>query len=585
MTFQEQVPEYLLTSEDWKNTDKPVLIQLVPNLTPELKKSYSDRVIDYLIKSGKQPIDTNLGMIIADLNKDSTAKLLETSNFVFQVNEVPEGVAQRLKNKRRTAKQLVAEGATSEFEDNEVSLSNLPTICLLDSGVSKIPQLDGLVEQDGFHVFRGDLEDGARDEGHGTPIACLAIFGEGSLQPKARIISYKIFSENQKRLDIRAYEQAINKYSSRTRVFLSSINFKLPSPYLTSELDHYVQLNNVCFVISAGNIRKTREVFDYANAGTPCSTYIPNYPIEDPASAVNIMAVGAISKRQNHISISKENELAPFTTCGVTNSSLHKCPKPEVVQNGGNVCKDKTFLGLDSFDKTGARRTDKFIGTSFASPLLARNLAEIEAKYGNRIKNVETLKAIAIASARAGNHECMGFGETRSFTACDDGHALAFAEGEIPLDDRTSVKNYHIESKAHIKLKVPIGVSCIELFIVHSDNNYLTTEPCLNTYLKVYAHKEGNETTTVKLSNPLELYKKAHMKVFRWQFARTSMQGIWTFTIIPDTTVSMLPEHQKNTIVRYGCAIYLTSREVPRTRGFISLTDRLRLNNGRYLVR
>ena len=480
---------------------------------------------------------------------------------------------------------LVIEGEVSSLENEKPTINSLPIVCLLDSGVSDIPQLNRLViQRDGYH-FR-ELEDGAKDDGHGTPIACLAVYGEELLQPKARIISYKIFAEDQKNLDLRAYQQAIAKYSNQTRIFLSSINFKRQNAYITSELEHLIQASNVCMIISAGNIRSKQQILNYAFNGTPSSMYVHNYPVEDPASAVTIMAAGAISKKGAINSISQENELAPFTTCGVTNHSLHECPKPEVVQNGGNYCKDDTLLGLESYNKFGLK-INTCVGTSFSSPLLARNVAEIDAKYGQlnggKIHNVETLKAIALASANPGTHSCMGFGETRPFPACDDGHALVYSEGELPLDDRVSIKGFHTESKAIIKIKVPTGVCCVEMFIVHSDNNYLTAVPCLNTYLKVYAHKEGNETGTVKLSNPLELYKKAHMKVFRWAFSRTSMQGRWTFTIIPEPTVDMLPEHQKNTTVRYGCAIVLTSR-TSSGRGFISLTERVKLNN-RYLER
>ncbi len=569
-----------MADKEWSEKDKPVLIQLVPNLTPELKKNYSAKIMDFLFKSGKQPIDTDIGMILAYLNKETTTKLLETSNIVFQVEGVPEGVAQKISSSRRIRNEYI-ESAISSLD-----LTNtLPSICLLDSGVSKIPQLDGLVQHDGFHTFMGDYEDGAKDEGHGTPIACLAVFGEGESNPKAKIISYKIHSEQKQRLYIEAYEHAINKYSPITRVFLSSINFKNPSPHLTAYLDHFIQAKNVCFIISAGNIRKSKEIYDYALSGISCADYVQNYPVEDPASAVNIMAVGAISKKPAPNSISKEDELAPFTRCGVTQSLLHNCPKPEVVQNGGNLCKDETCLGLESFDKYGRKNTERFVGTSFASPLLARNIAEIERKYGLKIKNVETLKAIALASARVGNHVCMGFGETRNFLKCDDSHALAYAEGNIPLQDRISVDKQYIESKAYVKIKVPTGVSSIEMFIVHSDNNYLTTEPCLNTYLKVYAFKEGNETDSVTLLDKSVINKKAHMKVFKWRFARSSMQGIWTFVIVPETSVNMLPEHQKNTTVRFGCAIKLTSRELPRTRGPFSLAERFRKSNGRYIVK
>jgi hypothetical protein len=582
LTLAEQISSNLSNDEEWHNTSKPVLIQLIPNISPELSEKYSSQVTKFLVEKNKELVYSSDKRIFAQLDKDSATELLETSNLVFQINEAPEGVARQLKaNKRKISKAFVETESSAINEDT--SIQNHPIICLMDSGVSDIQVLKQIVvARDGFNCR--DYEDGFVGYGHGTPIACLASMGEGLGVPKVKIISYKIFAEDKKILDLRAYEHAINKYSNQTRIFLSSINFKRLNAYSTSELDHFIQENNVCFLLSAGNIRDTKQILDYALQGIPCESYIHNHPVEDPASAVSIMAVGAFSRKQsppNSIAIS--NGLAPFTLCGVTNNSLYNCPKPEVVQSGGNFCKDKTLLGLESYDKYGQKQTI-FCGTSFASPLLARNIAQIDAKYGHRIKNAETLKAIAIASAtKPSEHICMGFGETKEYTTCDDGHALVYSEGEIPLVDKISIDGFNVQYKATIKLKVPTGVGSVELFIVHSDNNYLTTVPCLNTYLKVFARKEGNETGVVQLANPDILYKKAHMKVFRWAFSRTSMQGMWTFTIIPEPTIDMLPEHQKNTIVRFGCAFVLTSRS--KDRGLISLTEKLHLANRRYLER
>jgi len=584
LTFKEQVSGDLRQDNEWRTATKPILIQLVPNLPNQIRQQYVTEIMEYLQKSLAEPIDyDNTGFITASLNREAATELLQTSNFVLKISEIPQGVLEKLRvTKRRShvRSKFVVEGATSSMDTENSASSNLPIICLMDSGVNDIPPLNGLVIQKDGYLFN-DLGDGGKNDGHGTPVACLAIYGEELSNPKARIISYKIFSEDQKQLDVRAYQQAIAKYSNQAHIFLSSINFKRENPNITAYLDNLIQANNICVVLSAGNILDKQKILDYAFNGVPCSSYVHNHPVQDPAPAINIMAVGAISKKEAPNSISRKNELAPFTTCGVTKGSLYKCPKPEVVQNGGNYCKDEKSLGLESFNKFGSR-VDTFAGTSFSAPLLARNLAEIEAKYGEdyggRIQNAETLKAIALASARRGEHVCMGFGETKPFFICDDAHALVYSEGEIPLIDRT-LKKYYTESKGIIALRIPKAVCSIDLFIVHSDNNYMTVIPCLNTYLKVYAHKEGNEKSTVQLKNPEELEKKAHMKVFRWAFSRTSMEGKWIFTIVPEPTVDMLPEHQKNTKVRYGCAILVTSRTPKR---IIPLSEELRIKN-RYL--
>jgi hypothetical protein len=88
--------------------------------------------------------------------------------------------------------------------------------------------------------------------------------------------------------------------------------------------------------------------------------------------------------------------------------------------------------------------------------------------------------------------------------------------------------------------------------------------PYLNTYLKVNAKKTGREYGYVELENPDELDKKSHMKVFRWAFKTQSMEGKWDFYITPEVTADMTPEHKKETIVRYGCAILISSRFTTR---------------------
>lgn len=442
----------------------------------------------------------------------------------------------------------------------------------MDSGVQDIPQLKGLVASKDGYRFQ-DFDDGCKDPGHGTPIACLAVFGETLSNPKARIVSYKIYSDNQRRLFYESYRRAIAKYSNQARIFLSSINLARDSPEFTAYLDKLVQESNICAVISTGNI-EPEIVRDLADRGIPGSSYISNYPVQDPAQAVNIVAVGAIAKRESAASISRGNELSPFTRCGTTNACLFESPKPEVVQHGGNCCKDGVKLGVESFNKQGSKVND-LLGTSFSAPIFANNLAEIEAKYGKKFHNTETLKAIALASSNRNTRKCMGFGETRAFSSCDNLHALMVSEGEIPLPD-TTPEDYRLYSKAKISISIPKFVSSIEMFLVHSDNHNRVFMPFLNTYLKVYVTKTGREYGHVILENPEEVEKKSHMKVFRWAFKTQSMEGKWNFFIIPEVTADMLAEHKKETTVRYGCAFLVTSRTPTRS---VPLSEEMRLIN------
>jgi len=558
LLFEEQVQEHLRQNSEWFQVAKPLLIQLIPNILSDKRREYVGKLLDYVRKVSKETVNSeNEEFISVSLTQKPITELLQTSNFVFKVSEVPQGYVESIRSSRkRTRSQRQTVKGIPSSTDFQNSDNELPMICLLDSGVNDIPQLNGLViSKDGYRFQ--DLDDGCKNAGHGTPIACLAVLGEALSEPKARIISYKIYSDNQRLLFHESYRRAIVKYSSQARIFLSSVNFTREIPELTAYLDRLVQENNICTVFSAGNIEQ-KTVMDFASRGIPYSSYIHDYPVQDPAQAVNIVAVGAIAKKESANSISHANELSPFTTCGTTNTCLYQSPKPEVVQHGGNYCKDGTKLGVESFNKYGVRVND-LLGTSFSAPIFASNLAEVYAKYSKKFQNAETLKAIVLASSNRNTQKCMGFGETKSFCGCDRLHALVCSEGKIPLPDLTP-EHFRVYSTAKISVAIPKFVRSIEMFIVHSDNNHRVPMPYLNTYLKVKAKKTGHEYGYVELENPDELEKKSHMKVFKWDFKTQSMEGTWDFYITPEVTADMIPEHKRETTVRYGCAILVSSR-------------------------
>jgi hypothetical protein len=563
LLFEEQVPEHLREDSEWTKVAKPLLIQLIPNISSDKRREYVGKLVEYVRKISTETLEfENEEFISVSLAQEPTRELLQTSNFVFRVSEVPQGYVESTRSyrKRRRSKRAQTVEGISSSADFQNSANELPIICLLDSGVNDIPQLNGLVVSKDGYRFQ-DLADGCKDAGHGTPIACLAVLGEALSEPRARIISYKIYSDNQRLLFHESYRRAIVKYSNQARIFLSSVNFMRESPEVTAYLDRLVQENNVCAVFSAGNI-ELRIVMDFANRGIPSSSYVSDYPVQDPAQAVNIVAVGAIAKKESPNSISRANDLSPFTTCGTTNTCLYQSPKPEVVQHGGNCCRDGTKLGVESFNKYGTRVND-LLGTSFSAPIFASNLAEIYAKYSKEFHNAETLKAIELASSNRSTHRCMGFGETKPFCGCDRLHALVCSEGEILLPDLTG-EEFRVYSTAKISVTIPKFVSSIEMFMVHSDNNHRVPMPYLNTYLKVIAKKTGRDYGHVELENPDELEKKSHMKVFKWAFKMQSMEGRWDFYITPEVTADMLPQHKKETIVRYGCAILVSSRTPTR---------------------
>lgn len=579
---KEQISKILQEDSDWVNTSRDIIIQLMPNLSMDKQKEYADILKNYLRQE-----DANVrscegtDYIISKLKKESTTQLLQESNFVFRVSEIPKGIIEKinLPNQReRPYRNRSVRSVASSIESQNTQYDSLPIICVLDSGVNDIPQFNGLlIAKDGYRNF-SNFDDDYPPQGHGTPIAYLAAFGENSSIPKARIVSYKIISDKYKDLEPEGYRLSIQKYSNKVYrhyapIFLSSINFVNYNEVITSEIDKLIQKNNICAIFSSGNI-DSKEINDYMSNGIPCKSYIDKHPVLDPSQAVNALSIGAIANKEAPNSLSHENELSPFTRCGIKNNcNLYGCSKPEFVQHGGNLCKDGKHLGVKSFGMDGEQSED-FVGTSFSAPIFAHYLSEIYCKYGGKFSNSETLKAIALALSSGKMNGCMGFGEIRSLSNFKPHlHALICSEGEIPLQDSITKAHYNIEYTSKISIAVPRGVNCIKMFLVHSDNHYREAKLHLNTYLRVKAYKTGRESSSVDLFNPTELDKKSNMKIFVWHFKQQSMEGNWDFFIEPEVTADMLAQHKKETTIRYGCAILVRSKKPSR---LLSITQEIR---------
>jgi hypothetical protein len=574
LLLQEQISSNLQEDKEWSSRPKDVFVELIPNLPLDKKTVYSKTIVDYLKKVDEETrsyVDEEF--IITKLSQSSTEELLKNSNLVFRVTEIPKGMLQKsaLANskKRQTkkqSKQSIRGHAASIKTQND-----LPIICVLDSGVNEITQLKSVFikPQDGFRKFPS-FDDDYREHGHGTPVAYLAAFGEDPSIPKARIISYKIYSDNNRLVFPDAYNLAFSKYSSeqhphRCRIFISSIVFEKYNAPITASIDKSIQVNNVCAVFSAGNI-DDGVVIEYARQGIPYSEYVNKYPVQDPAQAINAITIGAIAKKRSSNSISQIDELSPFTRCGVINSSLYDCQKPEFVEHGGNLCKDGRVLGLTSYSKKGEHVED-FAGTSFAAPLFANNLAEIYAKYSSMIKNAETFKAIAQALSYGELRKCQGFGQLKPLDSFDYNlQSLLYSEGKIPLLDTVSDEHFRTNYAAKIRVVIPNLVNSIKMFLVHSDNHFKDASPHLNTFLKVKVAKIPSDYGRPDLFNPNELNRRANMKIFEWAYPSHSMGGIWDFTLIPELIADLTAEDRKATTVRYGCAILTNSKTSSRAK-------------------
>jgi hypothetical protein len=286
-------------------------------------------------------------------------------------------------------------------------------VVVIDSGMNEIPQLKNIVvTRDKDDDFFLDPDD---DYGHGTPIGYLVAFGENSDTPRARVISYKVWSETNKNNAHLGVIKALDKYGEKTKLFTSSIIFPDESGLKTYfEIDKKVQNMNAVMVYSAGNIPKPslkKDIERYPH-------YLAKYPVDHPALGVSIAAVGSITK---HASNKFAADIpSPFT---IGESPLFGCIKPEVAEHGGNLdCNlNCAYPSILAFDGNVTHR--EFCGTSFSAPLFIGKIAEINHHY-KQITNAEALKAIALISCTPSKRSCVGYGEPQRFIGCNPSHAL-----------------------------------------------------------------------------------------------------------------------------------------------------------------
>lgn len=315
---EEQISKHLRENSSWNTESKEVLIELMPNIPIEKKDEYAKRLVQHLTALDKIADSCcDHDFIITKLDLTLTKTLLKKCNFIFRVTEIPQGRLEQVKTSPKHSKKKATIKAKGSSIQPEKPQGGLPIVCVLDSGVNDIPQLHGhlITPIDGYRQFPTFTDD-YRNQGHGTPIAYLTIFGENGTVPKARVVSYKIYSDHDKSVYPEGYKFAIAKYSNeysqnRSRIFVSSISFLEYNDPVTAKIDRWIQENNICMVFASGNI-DLNMVSNYALRRVHCSSYIHNHPVQDPAQAVNGIAIGSIAKKQSSNSMVKINVITVY---------------------------------------------------------------------------------------------------------------------------------------------------------------------------------------------------------------------------------------------------------------------------------
>lgn len=283
--------------------------------------------------------------------------------------------------------------SVQEFDPQE----KYPLIGLLDSGVSINRLTKGwVVRGNGVQYSDDDL-----DTSHGTYIATLLIHGEtfedidDSSIKGCQIIDVPVlpkFGADEAEL-ITNIQRAI-KENPEVRIW--NLSLSLTSEVSNSEyslfasaLDQIQHDYHVLICKSAGN---DPAFMDSESAGK----------LSTGAESIRAITVGALNRNSDKYGYALENHPALYSRHGPAPASV---VKPDVTHFGGDLFATKSnpiamadFIQVSDTASTDGEHLTHMVGTSFSTPKVAKNLAELDLLTAQNY-TLLTLKALEVHSA------------------------------------------------------------------------------------------------------------------------------------------------------------------------------------------
>ena len=262
---------------------------------------------------------------------------------------------------------------------------DVPVVAVVDTGVSdEFPRLEGWVSGRKSYV-----ETAYRNTEHGTFIAGL-ICCPATLNPNLKGLSsdpcgifdlQTIPNADPAKGDVDPVDEqeflmslksSLERWAGKCKVWNLSINTDEICSLdefseLAQQLDKLQEKHGVSFVVSAGNYWPP-PLLSY-----PRSRAQQEYGrITSPADTVLGITVGSISHIDYQESGPNENEPSPFSRNG---NGPNYIIKPDLVHYGGSCSMDASRM--DGIRSTNGTKPVDDLGTSFATPLVSRTLAQI----------------------------------------------------------------------------------------------------------------------------------------------------------------------------------------------------------------
>jgi len=316
--------------------------------------------------------------------------------------------------------------------DYAEATDDVPRICILDTGVNRgHPLLGKALTSDDLHSVDPEWEFADQD-GHGTAMAGLALYGDLS-EPLSsrehvslahRLESSKLLPKDgantgdehlHANLTLQAVSYPEIAFPHRKRVYelaVSTDDYRdkgRPSSWsaavdqLAADRDNDEKTPRL-FVIAAGNINDIHKWERYP-------TSKDEEGIHDPGQSWNALTVGAYTNKveirgeraQGYTAIAPRGDISPFSTTSAKWDQQWPL-KPDIVMEGGNAGRDLfgaaclDSLSLLTTNHIPSRRLLTTVNaTSAASVLVARMAAQIMAHYPEL--RPETVRGLIVHSA------------------------------------------------------------------------------------------------------------------------------------------------------------------------------------------
>lgn len=290
-------------------------------------------------------------------------------------------------------------------------LANYPVVGVVDTGIASIPSLDPWV------VGRTSMGDPAsQDTSHGTFIGAL-IADSQTLNKHAEIAepSCMVYDLGLHVTDEVEYQDAypnsfmdfleqldfetVSAVAAGVRVFNMSLVVEelvrddAYSPF-AARLDAIADRHDVVFVLPTGNLESPQFRPAWPEKAEDALAMLANYRhlgldrLHQPADSIRAIVVAALDPK-----LPTTDRLVP-SVYSRRGPGLALGSKPDLCHLGGSADPGNRLRSLDS-----AGRVVEGSGTSYAAPLVAKTLGQVDYKIAGRVKR-ETLTALVVHGAK-----------------------------------------------------------------------------------------------------------------------------------------------------------------------------------------